>query len=57
MKLCPAGRAHCAWRGHFVACIPCLAETIFDGPPVGWKEDETEFRADFRPVEREFGVH
>jgi hypothetical protein len=24
---CPAGRAHCAWGGHFVACIPVL---------VGW---------------------
>src|SRR5271170_148809 len=20
--LCPAGRAHCAWGGHFVTCIP-----------------------------------
>jgi hypothetical protein len=20
----PAGRAHCAWRGHFVACVPVL---------------------------------
>jgi hypothetical protein len=19
---CPAGRAHCAWGGHFVACVP-----------------------------------
>jgi hypothetical protein len=21
---CPAGRAHCAWGGHFVACVPVL---------------------------------
>src|ERR1700730_3356609 len=21
-SLCPAGRAHCAWGGHFVACVP-----------------------------------
>jgi hypothetical protein len=21
---CPAGRAHCAWGGHFVACISFL---------------------------------
>src|SRR3982074_1081017 len=25
-------------RGHFVACIPCLALMIFVGPPVGRKE-------------------
>ena len=24
MRLCPAGRAHCAWRGHFVAGVPVL---------------------------------
>jgi hypothetical protein len=21
---CPAGRAHFAWSGHFVACVPVL---------------------------------
>ena len=25
IRLCPAGRAHCAWSGHFVACIPVVA--------------------------------
>jgi hypothetical protein len=23
-KDCPAGRAHCAWGGHFVTCVPVL---------------------------------
>src|SRR5216683_8041666 len=23
-SLCPAGQAHCAWGGHFVACVPVL---------------------------------
>jgi hypothetical protein len=54
MKLCPAGRAHFAWSGHFVACIPCLAQMIFGGPPVG---RSPRFRADFRPVELGFRVH
>ncbi len=41
-ELCPAGRAHYAWSGHFVACIPCLAQMIFVGPPVGRKVDDPE---------------
>ena len=36
-RYCPAGRAHCAWGGHFVARIPCLANTSDCGPPVGRK--------------------
>jgi drug/metabolite transporter superfamily protein YnfA len=24
VESCSAGRAHCAWGGHFVTCIPCL---------------------------------
>ena len=35
LEMCPAGRAHCAWGGHFEACIPCLVEMMFDGPPGG----------------------
>jgi hypothetical protein len=41
-EICPAGRAPCAWSGHFVAGIPCLAQMIFVGPPVGRKEDDPE---------------
>jgi hypothetical protein len=27
--VCPAGRAHCAWGGHFVACVPfCWADEL-----------------------------
>src|ERR1700733_8516948 len=40
----PAGRAHCTWGGHFVTCIPCLAETICFGPPVGRKKDDPDQR-------------
>ena len=31
---CPAGRAHFAWGGHFVTCVPFLADLVA-GPPVG----------------------
>jgi hypothetical protein len=34
MKLCPAGRAHFAWRGHFVACIPVLLVQVIVGLPL-----------------------
>jgi len=27
-RLCPAGRAHCAWRGHFVTCIPLRSAPV-----------------------------
>jgi hypothetical protein len=33
--VCPAGRAHVAWGGHFVACIPVLVAINAIGPPVG----------------------
>src|ERR1700733_7892303 len=39
LRLCPAGRAHCAWSGHFVACISCLVEADCVGPPVGRRKD------------------
>jgi hypothetical protein len=29
-RSCPAGRAHCAWSGHFMTDIPALS-----GPPYG----------------------
>jgi hypothetical protein len=32
---CPAGRAHCAWGGHFVTCVPGLGDDDGFGPPVG----------------------
>src|ERR1700722_5333338 len=34
-KPCPAGRAHCAWRGRSHAFFTRLLETNLVGPPVG----------------------
>ena len=31
----PAGRAHFAWGGHFVTCVPCSVARSGIGPPVG----------------------
>jgi hypothetical protein len=33
--ICPAGRAHCAWGGHFVEGIPFVQPTICGSPPFG----------------------
>ena len=56
-ELCPAGRAHFAWSGHFVAGIPCLAEMILLVLPLVGREMIPRFRADFKPVEGGFRVH
>src|SRR5260370_32707177 len=52
VRICPAGRAHCAWGGHFVACIPCLAWMDFGGPPVGRKKRRSDQREDLCSLKR-----
>ena len=33
-RACPAGRAHFAWGGHFVTCVPCCGGWAALGLPL-----------------------